>query len=132
MYGLSPTLNIDFFSYTVNKSVGFQTAGGKSIAVSKAALQKVKEFFMDDTTDRAKGNLTGEAQSCGGFQTANGKKVVVSDESLSRVRELFDESLGVHEQPIAQHDFDDTRTCASSPEYVSRLVSNASVISWLS
>ncbi|XP_054649149.1 breast cancer type 2 susceptibility protein [Dunckerocampus dactyliophorus] len=94
-----------------HKNAGFQTAGGKGVAVSSAALKKAKSFFSDCNEDE---ELVSEnmlnvdhrsvfnpadstphtlSSSNGGFCTANGKRVLVSDDAITTANLLLDERI---------------------------------------
>ena len=81
--------------------VGFSTANGKKVSVSKEALMKAKKLFADDNAEDLAGpaagtrnqmaftNLPGEDTAPVGFATANGKSIVISNDALMRARQLF-------------------------------------------
>ncbi|XP_075228462.1 uncharacterized protein LOC142328580 [Lycorma delicatula] len=90
---------------TENSFVGFSTASGKSVNVSKEALLKVKNLFADDNSlnDLSVLNKNCTDVSCQslpdkkicksfGFSTASGKSVIVSKNSLLRAKKIFEEN----------------------------------------
>ncbi|XP_061916438.1 breast cancer type 2 susceptibility protein [Entelurus aequoreus] len=105
-----------------HKNVGFQTASGKGVAVSSAALNKAKSLLNDCYEDKGKvtenmlhldnskhvfepANLTPNVSlsNGGGFCTASGKKVLVSGDALTRAKSLMNESIMVEGLEKAQY-----------------------------
>ncbi|XP_061828628.1 breast cancer type 2 susceptibility protein [Nerophis lumbriciformis] len=105
-----------------HKNVGFQTASGKGVAVSSAALNKAKSLLNDCYED--KGKITENMlhldnskhvfepadlapnvslSNGGGFCTASGKKVIVSGEAVTRAKSLMNESIMVEGLEKAQY-----------------------------
>ncbi|KAJ3590252.1 hypothetical protein NHX12_008206 [Muraenolepis orangiensis] len=77
---------------------GFQTASGKGVAISAAALQKAKAMMGDcDAPVEAPVESNGGARAPppprpgGGFHAASGKPVQVSAEALQKAKSLFDD-----------------------------------------
>ncbi|XP_071500619.1 uncharacterized protein [Diadema antillarum] len=84
-------------------TVGFQTARGREIHVSAAALQKAKQILSEECgTDHppevktiqqsAQINSMSAYRETVGFQTGRGKKVEVSASSLQKARKLLSEN----------------------------------------
>ncbi|KAI8495312.1 Breast cancer 2, early onset [Branchiostoma belcheri] len=80
-----------------SNNVGFSTAGGKKIHVSKKSLEKAGQLW--DSTKLAeeerKASMSGEADCLSkfqGFQTASGHKVKVSDAALARAKQMWGDS----------------------------------------
>ncbi|XP_078684329.1 uncharacterized protein LOC144917871 [Branchiostoma floridae x Branchiostoma belcheri] len=80
-----------------SNNVGFSTAGGKKIRVSKKSLEKAGQLW--DSTKLAeeerKASMSGETDcppKFQGFQTASGHKVKVSDAALARAKQMWNDS----------------------------------------
>ena len=78
------------------KFVGFASATGKRVDISKEALAKVKNIFNDEEVgDRSENNQTLDTENGPmkfvGFSSATGKKVDISKEALARVRNIFND-----------------------------------------
>ncbi|XP_061538720.1 breast cancer type 2 susceptibility protein isoform X2 [Phycodurus eques] len=87
------------------QNVGFQTASGRRVSMSSAALAKAKSFFTECHEDTADVPYACTSSS-GGFNTASGKKVLVSHNAIARAKSLLDESFtdkGVCFQSPAAH-----------------------------
>ncbi|XP_019713092.1 LOW QUALITY PROTEIN: breast cancer type 2 susceptibility protein [Hippocampus comes] len=93
---------------------GFQTAGGKRVTVSSAALPvsaaamaAAKHFFQEDHEDDPSAKMKPGGSSgvdrldcqAGGFQTAGGKRVTVSSAALKRAKFLLDDCDSVEDHP---------------------------------
>ncbi len=91
----------------VAPSVGFATAGGKRVSVSKEAIAKAKAFMGDvepgtpsefpanagfATASGTKVALPDKAASSVGFATAGGKKIAVSEEAIAKAKLVLCES----------------------------------------
>ena len=78
------------------KFVGFASATGKRVDISKEALAKVKNIFNDEEVgDRSENNQTLDTENGPmkfvGFSSATGKKVDISKEALAKVRNIFND-----------------------------------------
>ena len=78
------------------KFVGFASATGKRVDISKEALAKVKNIFNDEEVgDRSENNNTLDTENGPmkfvGFSSATGKKVDISKEALAKVRNIFND-----------------------------------------
>ncbi len=91
----------------VAPSVGFATAGGKRVSISKEAIAKAKAFMGDvapgppselsanagfATASGTKVALPDKAASSVGFATAGGKKIAVSEEAIAKAKLVLCES----------------------------------------
>jgi hypothetical protein len=91
----------------VAPSVGFATAGGKRVSVSKEAIAKAKAFMGDVipgtpseistnagfvAASGSKMALPDKAASSVGFATAGGKKIAVSEEAIAKAKLVLCES----------------------------------------
>ena len=83
-------------------SFGFQTASGKSVAVSEKSVEKVRRLFDNDSeVENSEGTLkpvslsliTASESFCG-FKTVAGGDVAVSETSLNPVRNVLERELG--------------------------------------
>ncbi|XP_028275921.1 breast cancer type 2 susceptibility protein [Parambassis ranga] len=81
-------------------NVGFQTASGKGVLISSAALKKAKSLLSEceETEDKIcvkpphiKIPIVGQPLGNGGFQTASGKGVAISSEALKKAKSLLSE-----------------------------------------
>jgi len=68
---------------------GFNTAGGKSIAISKDAMERYQKVFEEIDAETPTSNTTVPAPC--GFSTAAGKQVNVSKEVVARYQKMFDD-----------------------------------------
>ncbi|XP_061733286.1 breast cancer type 2 susceptibility protein isoform X2 [Nerophis ophidion] len=105
-----------------HKNVGFQTASGKGVAVSSAALNKAKSLLNDCYEDKVKAtenmlpldnskhmfepadlipNVS--LSNGGGFRTASGKKVFVSGDAVTRAKSLMNDTIMVEGLEKAQY-----------------------------
>ncbi|XP_051813674.1 breast cancer type 2 susceptibility protein isoform X1 [Acanthochromis polyacanthus] len=79
------------------QNTGFQTASGKGVSISSAALKKAKSLFSDcDEVDELgvkpshfKSPVQGPPPRKDGFLTASGKQVALSSEALQKAKSLF-------------------------------------------
>jgi hypothetical protein len=91
----------------VATSIGFATAGGKRVSISKEAIAKAKAFMGDvipgapselsanagfATASGTKVALPDTAASSVGFSTAGGKKIAVSEEAIAKAKLVLCES----------------------------------------
>uniref|UniRef100_A0AAQ4RV63 BRCA2 DNA repair associated n=1 Tax=Gasterosteus aculeatus aculeatus TaxID=481459 RepID=A0AAQ4RV63_GASAC len=92
------------------KSGGFQTASGKAVAVSSAALKKAKSLLSEcvEVEDKvfvkpthSKMPLPGLTPRNSGFLAASGKQVAFSSEALQKARALFSDITSTAEIPAA-------------------------------
>ncbi|XP_067451269.1 breast cancer type 2 susceptibility protein isoform X1 [Thunnus thynnus] len=83
-----------------NQSSGFQTAGGKGVVISSAALKKAKSLLTeyDGAEDKvsvypkhSKIAVHGPTSRNSGFLAASGKPVAFSSEALKKAKTLFDD-----------------------------------------
>ncbi|XP_049292386.1 uncharacterized protein LOC125768578 [Anopheles funestus] len=71
---------------------GFSTAGGRSITVSKTALESAQKLFEEDHMSGDNENLSHNVASfSGGFSTAGGRKISVSKTALEKAHKTFAE-----------------------------------------
>uniref|UniRef100_A0A182RCK2 Tower domain-containing protein n=1 Tax=Anopheles funestus TaxID=62324 RepID=A0A182RCK2_ANOFN len=71
---------------------GFSTAGGRSITVSKTALESAQKLFEEDHMSGDNENLSHNVASfSGGFSTAGGRKISVSETALEKAHKTFAE-----------------------------------------
>ncbi|XP_042270283.1 breast cancer type 2 susceptibility protein [Thunnus maccoyii] len=82
------------------QNVGFQTASGKGVAISSAALKKAKSLLSEceDVADKRSAKPThskmpfpGSSSRNSGFLAASGKPVAFSSEALQKAKTLFDD-----------------------------------------
>ncbi|XP_070827360.1 breast cancer type 2 susceptibility protein [Chaetodon trifascialis] len=92
------------------KTGGFQTAGGKGIAISSAALKKAKSLLSecDETEDKicvksTHSKMPGPGPRSQGFLAASGKPVAFSSEALQRAKTLFSDISFNAEIPAGSH-----------------------------
>uniref|UniRef100_A0A665VJ43 BRCA2 DNA repair associated n=1 Tax=Echeneis naucrates TaxID=173247 RepID=A0A665VJ43_ECHNA len=75
------------------KSGGFQTASGKGVVISSAALEKAKSLLSDyeavEKSSNSKMFIPGLSSSSNGFLAASGKSMSVSAKSLQKAKALF-------------------------------------------
>ncbi|XP_040043049.2 breast cancer type 2 susceptibility protein isoform X1 [Gasterosteus aculeatus] len=92
------------------KSGRFQTASGKAVAVSSAALKKAKSLLSEcvEVEDKvfvkpthSKMPLPGLTPRNSGFLAASGKQVAFSSEALQKARALFSDITSTAEIPAA-------------------------------
>ncbi|XP_032670254.1 breast cancer type 2 susceptibility protein homolog isoform X2 [Odontomachus brunneus] len=93
-------------------NIGFQTARGTPINISKQALSKAKSLFAQELNESLEFNIVQEASIQNkeitipdiGFQTARGAPINISKQTLSRAISLFaqelDEPLEINVQEI--------------------------------
>ncbi|XP_019647132.1 PREDICTED: uncharacterized protein LOC109487565 [Branchiostoma belcheri] len=80
-----------------SNNVGFSTAAGKKIQVSKKSLEKAGQLW-DSTKleeEERKTSMSGETDcppKFQGFQTGSGHRVKVSDAALARAKQMWDDS----------------------------------------
>ncbi|XP_076591830.1 breast cancer type 2 susceptibility protein [Chaetodon auriga] len=92
------------------KTGGFQTAGGKGIAISSAALKKAKSLLSecDETEDKicvksAHSKMPDPGPRSQGFLAASGKPLAFSSEALQRAKTLFSDISFSAEIPAVSH-----------------------------
>ncbi|KAL1455984.1 hypothetical protein WDU94_000743 [Cyamophila willieti] len=81
----------------LQSAVGFASASGKKIVISKESLLKAKQLLNDADIDEKLANILPlkalaeqpVKSAAGGFATASGKKIVVSEESRKKAKELL-------------------------------------------
>ncbi|CAL8349263.1 unnamed protein product [Arctogadus glacialis] len=79
---------------------GFQTASGKGVAVSAAALQKAKAMMSDcDAPPKADHQGQSPKPSPGGFQTASGRGVTISAAALQKAKAMMSDCDATMEAP---------------------------------
>ena len=83
-------------------TVGFSTASGKPVSVSKKALQTVKGLIDKIDQYSHQSYTTGLSSTCNmGFSTASGKPVIVSEKSIDAVKGLIYDEMDSNVDLIA-------------------------------
>jgi hypothetical protein len=85
-------------------ATGFQTAGGKCIAVKKESLGQAKEKIFENEVDTPlkESLLSNTSVITSGFQTGNGRSIAVRKEQLDLVKEKFDTSKDADAEVVAK------------------------------
>ena len=81
------------------KTIGFASAAGKTVEISKESLARVKNIFNDENLidnefkSESRRTLVAEngSKRFAGFASATGKKVEISRQSLAKVKDLFND-----------------------------------------
>ncbi|XP_019862481.1 PREDICTED: breast cancer type 2 susceptibility protein homolog [Amphimedon queenslandica] len=75
----------------ISYQIGFKTAGGKDVTISKKSLETAKRLLSDDPNIHEAPPTSATPISGLGFTTASGKNVNVSTKSLEIVKKLFED-----------------------------------------
>ncbi|KAJ1525137.1 hypothetical protein ONE63_009973 [Megalurothrips usitatus] len=95
-----PSLDLEKDSVNLKGSsiqmVGFQTAGGKGVQISRDSLKKAQKLFDESSTESQSGesksaNSTIASIPMQGFSTAGGKAVLISETALQKAKNLFED-----------------------------------------
>ncbi|KAL6115874.1 brca2 [Pungitius sinensis] len=105
-------------------SGGFQTASGKAVAISSAALKKAKSLLSEcvEVDDKVfvkpthSKTLPGPTSGNTGFLAASGKKVAFSSEALQKAKALFSDIRSTAEIPAASEAKNADETQAENTE----------------
>ncbi|CAH1268296.1 BRCA2 [Branchiostoma lanceolatum] len=89
-----------------SNNVGFSTAGGKKITVSKKSLEKAGKLWnsTEQAQQEGKASTSGETDCSPkfqGFQTASGHRVNVSDAALAKAKQLWNDGGELEEALLA-------------------------------